>query len=135
VQEVQEEMAINLDKALGIHPHVLSLRSRRAEVLAANLANADTPHYLARDMDFKAMLGQAQEGLALRTTHVAHLPGGGGNAGELLYRIPQQPAVDGNTVDAPLEKARFMENALRYQAGLQFLDGRIQGLLAAIRGE
>lgn len=128
-------MAISFDKALGVHAQALELRAQRAEVIAANLANADTPNYLAKDMDFKTVLASTQGHGNLKVTHLAHVQAPGGNPGELLYRIPTQPAIDGNTVDAQEEKAAFADNALRYQASLRLLSGRVQGLLTAIRGE
>jgi flagellar basal-body rod protein FlgB len=128
-------MAINFERALSVHTQSLELRSRRAEILAANLANADTPNYRARDLDFAATLAQAQDGAGtLKNTHAAHLPWGQ-NAGELLYRTPTQMSLDGNTVEPEQEKAAFADNALRYQASLRFMSSRIQGLLAAIKGE
>jgi flagellar basal-body rod protein FlgB len=128
-------MTTSFDKALGIHAQALVLRARRAEVIAANLANADTPNYLARDLDFQALLVSAQERGSLQVTHIRHLQAPGGNPGELLYRVPIQPAIDGNTVEDEQEKAAFADNALRYQASLRLLGGHIQGLLSAIRGE
>lgn len=134
-------MPFNIDAALGIHPQALAVRARRAEILAANIANADTPNYKARDIDFRAQLGAAQARSAharLVTTNAAHLtdaPGAGRAEGDLLYRIPQQPSIDGNTVDPQAEYAQFAQNALQYQASLTILNGRIKGLLTAIRGD
>lgn len=138
-------MPLDIDSALGIHAQALTVRSRRAEVLAANLANVDTPNYKARDIDFRAALAQAQQGqaaaggLQLAATqpgHVAGAIGADAAAGlELLYRQPAQSAIDGNTVDAQREHADFMQNALQYQASLTFLSGRIRTLLTAIRGD
>jgi len=130
-------MAINFERALGVHAQALELRSQRAEILAANLANSDTPNYLARDMDFAAALAgnlQGEKG-ALKVTHATHLQAQGSNPGDLLYRLPTQMALDGNTVEEEQEKAAFSDNALHYQASLQLLSNRIQGLLNAIRGE
>ncbi len=130
-------MAFEFDTALGIHPRALVLRARRNEVLAANIANADTPGYKARDIDFRAVLGQAREKLPLVTTRGDHFPGldaPGADAG-LRYRVPNQPSLDGNTVDPDLEKAAFAENALRYNASLTFLDRKFRGLITAIKGE
>ena len=124
-----------LDDVLGIHAQTLSFRAQRAEVLANNLANADTPNFLARDLDFKTFLQEAQDGSALTRTDSAHLSEGNGVQPGLLYRIPMQPAIDGNTVDGQLEKSEFMQNAVRYQASLTLLDGRIRGLIKALRGE
>jgi flagellar basal-body rod protein FlgB len=132
-----------LDTALGLHPQALMLRARRAEVLAGNLANSDTPNYKSRDVDFREVLANAIEsdGLAvpavrLVATNAAHLaPEGGSSSPELAYRNPLQPSIDGNTVDPQFEYAAFAENAVQYQASLQFLSGRIRTLMTAIRGE
>lgn len=131
-------MAFNLDNIFGIHEKALQLRGQRTKVLAENIANADTPNYKARDLDFNAALKQAQnDNYQLKATHKGHI--GSGNAGlsraEMLYRIPLQPSLDGNTVDSHVEQAKFSENAIEYQASITFLNGRIKGLLSAIRGE
>lgn len=132
-------MAITFDKALGIHEHALVARSQRAEVLANNLANADTPGYKARDVDFQAMLKQATEasnGTAMSRTHPSHLDvSGSGGGNELLYRTPHQPSIDGNTVDAQQEQSRFMRNAMDFQASFEFLSSKFSGLTKAIKGE
>ena len=129
-------MGIHFDRALQLHSQALELRSRRTEVMAANLANADTPGYKARDLDFKAAMASAMGAeRPLKVTHVNHLQGRGDNPGELLYRIPTQLSLDGNSVDAEQEKATFADNALRYQASLRFLSSRVQDLLTAIKGE
>ena len=130
-------MSISFDRALGIHAQALELRSRRTEVLAANLANADTPHYKSRDMDFAETLARMQGEVVepLKTTHPDHLQAKGQNSGDLLYRVPTQMSLDGNTVEEEQEKTDFADNALRYQASLRFLGNRVQGLMSAIRGE
>ena len=138
-------MAISFENALGIHQKALEVRIQRAEVLANNLANADTPGFKARDIDFKAVLGgvqsTAQQGgqLAMTTTNGKHLPVGGNNelvgGNELLYRTPKQASVDGNTVDTQEEIAEFTKNTMQYQASFQFLSGRFKALNNAIRGE
>jgi flagellar basal-body rod protein FlgB len=137
-------MPFDLDAAFGIHQQSVVLRSRRAEVLAANLANADTPGYKARDIDFASTLKAAagnQSGAELKTTNSRHITSSGdaaagaNMAAELKYRQATQPSVDGNTVDAQVEKAEFARNAVQYQASLDFLSGRIRKLLTAIRGE
>ena len=124
-----------IDRAFGISPQVLTIRSQRFELIAANLANADTPHYKAVDLDFGAALERARgpEG-ELRQTHSGHLQLGGLQP-DVLYRVPTQPSMDGNTVETDKEHAAFMDNAIRYQASLNFLNGRIKGLLLALRGE
>lgn len=131
-----------IDAALGIHPQALAVGARRLELLAENMANADTPNFKARDVDFRATLAQAladrSGGSAgtLRTTHAGHLPLEGAGAGGMpMYRVPNQPALDGNTVDGDLEKAAFAEASIRYQASLDFLGSRIDGLRKALRGE
>ena len=131
-------MALSFDKALGIHADALQVRSRRLELLASNLANADTPNYKARDIDFRAALGQAQQGQAvsIRRTHAAHMSVGAPGVGiEPQYRVPNQPSLDGNTVDAQLEQAVFSQNAVQYQASLDFLNSRFRGLRNALGGD
>lgn len=135
-------MPITFDSALGIHDKALLVRSQRAELLASNLANSDTPGYKARDIDFKSVLENAQAaksqigGNNLQLTHNKHIQISSAAVGaETLYRVPNQPSLDGNTVDAQLEKAAFADNAMRYQASLTFLDGKFKGLIAALKGE
>ncbi len=133
-------MAISFDKALGIHDDALALRSKRAEVLANNIANADTPNYQARDLDFKSILAGVQADqapLKLETTHQMHNTSvvDPDFAAELMYRVPMQPSVDGNTVDVQEEMARYTENALSYQASFDFLNRKFKGLTSAIKGE
>lgn len=131
-------MAISIDKALGEFPQHLSLYGRRSGLLASNLANADTPGFKARDIDFRSVLQRLDgQQLAMKTTHRAHLGGSPtpGASAEHLYRVPTQPSLDGNTVDSQVEKAQFAENALRYQSTLTFLSGKFRGLRLAIKGE
>ena len=131
-------MSISVDKAFGIHERALALKAQRSEVLATNLANADTPHYKARDIDFKAALDRVQQyqGIGLKTTNERHISSTmQSGAAELHYRVPDQPSLDGNTVDSRVEQSAFAENALQYQASLTFLGNRINGLRSAIRGE
>lgn len=131
-------MPISLDGAFGIHEQALGLHARRAEILATNLANADTPNYRARDIDFKAMLANAQAASShtpVTTTHAKHMQSAGSDEYTLLYRNPNQPALDGNTVDTQVEQAEFAQNALRYSTSLTFLSGKIKGLMSAIRGD
>lgn len=134
-------MAISFDNALGVHPQALMAREKRGEVLANNLANADTPGFKARDVDFRAMMEKAQQevsGFGMSRTHEGHMDtsvGGMGGDAELLYRTPHQPSVDGNTVDAQQEQSRFMRNAMDYQASFQFLDSKFSGLKKALTGQ
>jgi flagellar basal-body rod protein FlgB len=126
----------NSINVFGVHTQALALRARRAEVLATNLANADTPGYQARDLDFAAVLaGEGGEG-AMLTTNLRHLGGVDPDFSYALrYRDPLQASLDQNTVDVQAERAAFTDNAMRYQASLTFLNGRIRGLLSALRGE
>lgn len=134
-------MRFDLDKVFGVHEQGVRVRERRAELLASNLANADTPNYKARDIDFKQVLQQAEAGSAatnMKVTQTKHLQADGFAAGmnaELLYRNPLQPSVDGNTVDSQQEKAQFIQNAMQYQASLSFLSGKIKNLMTALKGE
>ena len=129
---------MKLDDAFGIHEEALRLRGRRSEVLASNLANADTPGYKARDFDFQAMLRQEiQQPVRLAATRPGHIRNDQGLVAttQMAYRIPQQPSLDGNTVEIEREQTEFSANAMRYQASLRFLDGRIKGLMTAIKGQ
>jgi len=137
-------VAINLDSYLGVHAQALGLREQRTELLARNLANADTPGYRARDIDFRAALASA-EGAAsagtLHTTQTGHIGATdsarapGSTESFLKYRTPLAPSLDGNTVDAQLEQAAFADNAVRYQATLSFLTSKFRSLMTAITGE
>lgn len=137
-------MPINLDSYLGVHAEALKLRGQRTEVLANNLANADTPGYRARDIDFRAALAAAGNttpgaGVQMSTTRTAHLEPGTGGAIDgnpnLKYRVPLAPALDGNTVDVQMEQAAFAENAVRFQATLTLLNSKLRGLMTAITGQ
>ena len=136
-------MPLNLDAYLGVHADALKIRSQRTEVLARNLANADTPGYQARDLDFKTALaqatGSAESPVALKTTHANQIAtaidAGGETNANLKYRVPMAPALDGNTVDVQMEQANFAENSVRFQATLTFLNARFRGLMTAITGQ
>ena len=135
-------MSISFDKALGIHEKALSFRSQRAEVLANNIANADTPHYKARDLEFSSVLAgqmeQAKNGtFSLNRTQSRHIDGEGVSLSEaaMQYRTPHHPSIDGNTVDAQIEQASYAKNAVDFQASFTFLNSKFKGLMSAIRGE
>ncbi|MDT4330234.1 flagellar basal body rod protein FlgB [Methylomonas sp. MED-D] len=131
-------MSINFDRALGVHPQALTLREKRSEILAANLANADTPDYKARDLDFKSVFQQSLADASgdLRRTHQGHMTGPNALLGaELLYRTPYQASLDGNTVETNIEQAKYAENAVQYQASLRFVSDDFAGLVRAIKGE
>lgn len=134
-------MKISIDNALGVMPHALSLRSQRTSVLANNIANADTPGFKARDIDFRTALQQrtqaadAQASAPMRT-HPDHLHiTNHSSRAELQYRNPLMPALDGNSVDTQLEQAAFAENSTQFLTTLRMLNGRITGLMSAIKGE
>lgn len=135
-------MIDRLAAALNYDQEALGLRHQRQQVLANNIANADTPNFKARDFDFGRELSRAMEGgpsggLSLRTTAAGHIPANGGSSavGNLQYRVPAQPSLDGNTVDMDVERVRFADNSVRYQAALSLLNGRIQGLKSAMQSE
>jgi flagellar basal-body rod protein FlgB len=136
-------MPLNLDQYVSVHATALDVRARRGELIANNLANADTPGYQARDIDFRQAMARAAgekptSGVHLSTTNAGHI-GGSTSADaatnpDLKFRTPLAPALDGNTVDAQVEQAAFAENAVRYQATLTFLNSKFRGLLTAILG-
>ncbi len=129
---------MQFDDVFGIHERALVLRSQRAEVLSANLANADTPGYKARDFDFKAMLAnEVDSSSRMRTTQNGHIQSEEGMVppAQLLYRTPMQPSLDGNTVDTEQEHTAFSANAIEYQATLTFINSKISGIRKALRGE
>jgi flagellar basal-body rod protein FlgB len=137
-------MIKGLDAALNFHSQALGVRAQRGEVLASNIANADTPNYQARDLDFgKALQGALDNtvavsaGASLASSTSGHLPGKAlapaGDA-QLLYRTPQAASIDNNTVALDVERAKFADNALHYEANLTFLNGQIKALLSAIQG-
>jgi len=133
-------MSISFANALGIHESALHFRSERASVLANNLANIDTPNFKAKDLDFKQALNQQMNSgshFDVNTTNEKHIGGSSfaGTDDELLYRTPQQPSIDGNTVEDQIEHAEYMKNTLAFQASFQFLNSKFQGLRSAIRGE
>lgn len=133
-------MPISFEKAFSIHDDALLLRGRRTSILASNIANADTPNYKARDIDFGAMLRSANQQQAGRvtmvTTHQDHLaPGAKSMQPALMYRNPLHPSLDGNTVDSHVEQAEFSENALMYQTSFTFLNSKVTGLMKALKGE
>jgi flagellar basal-body rod protein FlgB len=129
-------MPFDLDSSFGVHAKALGVASQRLQLLADNLANADTPNYKARDLDFKAALSNAEtqsvQMAATRNGHIG-LPANA-NRAEVLYRVPDQPSQDGNTVDTQKESSAVAETAVRYQATLTFLNARIRGIRLAITG-
>lgn len=136
-------MPLSLDQYVAVHATALDVRARRTELIANNIANADTPGYKARDIDFREAMArasgdQATNGVHLSTTQAGHIGGAGSadasSSPDLKYRTPLAPALDGNTVDTQLEQSAFAENAVRYQATITFLNNKFRGLLTAIMG-
>jgi len=138
---LQEENMINkLDNLLGFNQKALGLRAARQELLSGNIANADTPSFKAKDFDFSKAMQNVQSPRqvqsALATTSSRHI--GLSDFRSITsvpeqYRVPQQPSIDGNTVDMDTERMQFMDNAIRYDAGLTFISGQFRTLLSAIR--
>ncbi len=136
-------MIDKLDNELRFQQDAMSLRAERQQVLANNIANADTPQFRARDFDFAAELAsslgedKSLRGMSLATTSDRHLRASSavGASRELLYRVPDQPSLDGNTVDMDRERAQFADNSVRYQASLTFLTNRLQSLKTAMQAE
>jgi flagellar basal-body rod protein FlgB len=127
------------ENVFGIHERALLLQGQRLNVLATNIANADTPNFKARDLDFAAILGgtQGETPLPVTVTDGAHFTMQDGEvpAGTLQYRNPYQAALDGNTVEMAVEQSAFSETNVRYQASLNFVNTRIKLLLYAVAGQ
>ena len=139
-----------INESFQFHAASLRLRGERQQILAANIANADTPGYKAVDFDFaRALADAAGRGArvgvaamaatagapALATTAAGHRGGGGGGlAPTLQFRGPSQASIDGNSVEMDAERAAFADNAVRYEASLRFLNGQIRSLVSAITG-
>lgn len=135
-------MSINFSKALGIHEQALGFRAQRAEVLANNIANADTPHYQARDLDFASVLSaqaeqHTQQRSAMQRTHSQHIDVQPMQLMDpaLRFRNPQHASIDQNTVDLQIEQSNYAENALQFQASFTLLNSKFKGLMTALRGE
>ena len=133
-------MAISFEKALGVHEKALSFRAQRGEVLANNIANADTPNYKARDIEFSSVLSGElgkRTSPGLERTHSKHIAADGVSLSEqaLSYRTAGEPSIDQNTVDVQVEQGKYAENAVHFQASFTLLNSKFKGLLSALRGE
>lgn len=137
-------MLDKLDAALRFNTEALNLRAQRQEILASNIANADTPGYQARDIDFASQMnkvleqGRAQgSGLSLAVTSARHIPAENLQAPsmDLMYRVPDQPSLDGNTVDMDRERTEFADNSLKYQTDLMAISSQIKGMMSALQGQ
>ncbi len=138
-------MLDKLEDSLRFYREALNLRAQRQEILAANIANVDTPRFQARDIDFssqlKKVLSQGRlaspDGIALRLTSVRHIPGKAPPLSvrdmNLLYRVPDQPSVDGNTVDMDRERMHFADNSLKYQTDLTSMTRQIKAMQSALQ--
>lgn len=122
----------------GIHEQSLLLHEKRSQVLAKNIANADTPNYKARDIDFAAILQgrESQNALAVAQTNQNHLTNFQEALGaELMFRNPMQNSQDGNTVDSQIEQSQFAENSMRYLANLNFINQDVNRIMLALKGD
>ena len=132
-------MIIGIDNALGIASRALSLRAERTQLLADNIANADTPGYKARDIDFKDLLARetgSRREVSVMATNERHIAGRNQGLSESVkYRVPLMPSLDGNTVDTQMEQSAFAENSIQFLTNFRILNGRIQGMMTSIKGE
>jgi flagellar basal-body rod protein FlgB len=135
-----DRMSSSIDRAFAFNEKALALRGYRQQVIASNIANADTPNYKAMDVDFASALRQAKSalgGVGLTKTAAGHMDGKGGGAlagVKTMYRASVQPSIDGNTVDTNVEQAQFAENALQYMSTLQFINGDLRDTMLALKG-
>ena len=123
-------MPAGLDDYLQFNTEALKLRSYRQELIAANMANGDTPNYKAVDIDFTQALKAVTERPTRGATGSAAT-----SAPEILYRTPAQASLDGNTVEMDAERAKFADNTVRYEAAMRFLNGQLRTMLAAVQGQ
>jgi len=138
-------MLNRLTDSLDFQGQALQLRSERQRLIASNIANADTPGYIARDMDFakslKAATGALPAASAIATSHSGHIGAGGAGLsggtvrGELLYATSAQTNLDRNSVDMDRERASFADNAIKYEATLRFINSNVRTTLSAITGQ
>ena len=134
-------MPISFDRSFSIHDDAMILRGKRSSMLASNLANADTPGYKARDVDFQQLLNQAKNEsqpnrITMSSTHGAHIASTARDLdAQVMYRNPLHASLDGNTVDSHVEQAEFAENAMMFQASFSFLNSKVKGLMKALKGE
>ena len=135
-------MSISFESALGIHDKALSFRAQRAEVLANNMANADTPNFKARDLDFASVLAEQSAKSAggefqLNRSNSRHIDAQGLVSADaaLRYRMPAEPSLDQNTVDLQKEQSSYAENSVQFQASFTLLNSKFKGLISALRGE
>jgi flagellar basal-body rod protein FlgB len=135
-------MSISFDKALGISEQALKFRAQRAEVLANNIANADTPNFKARDLDFSTVLKEQSaktsgSGFEIERTNDRHIDADSMAVADpaLMYRISTQPSLDQNTVDSQIEQSNYAQNSVDFQASFTLLNSKFKGLISALRGD
>lgn len=141
-------MFANMTNGLDFHSKALVLRAERQRVIASNIANADTPGYVARDLNFKDAMSNAMgsslspvnksPGTAAHPNHIPIPGNAGGSLGgtaNLAYTVQSQPSMDGNSVDLDRERANFVDNSVRYEATLRFINGQSKTILSAIQGQ
>ena len=125
-----------IENHLSIHSNALNLRGKRNKILASNIANAATPNYKARDVEFEVELARSLNAGPLKTSNKSHIAVTSKNLpGKVQFRQSVNPSVDGNTVELAVEQMEFAENAVRYQTTLDFINSKVRGLMGAIRGE
>jgi len=130
-------MTIGFGKGFELHAQGMQVRAQRAEVIAGNIANADTPGYKAKGIDFQKAMQQAsqQQQMGMTRTNSKHFDVRTELNNNVDFRVPDQPDTgDGNTVDVQMERNLYLENSLEYQAGVQFLNGKIKALKNVITG-
>ena len=123
-----------LNGIFGVHEKAMVLRQRRLALLGQNIANADTPHYKSKDIDFKKIMAKETD-FSVKLSQPGHMNRTSSRNPALIYRTPNNPAADGNTVELNYEQAQFGKESARYTATLQFLENRIGGIRRALRGE
>jgi flagellar basal-body rod protein FlgB len=134
-------MINKLDKELNFHHQALSLRVARQELLSSNVANADTPNFKAKDIDFSNVLSEkltsnaSLSKVSLSLTSPSHLGSTTSEilGGNILYRVPLQPSADGNTVDMDMERTRFADNSVKYDASITFITNEFRNLALAMQ--
>lgn len=129
-------MSNTIKQQFEVHSKALEIRNRRNEILASNIANAATPNFKARDLNFEVELARALDSGPIETSNQMHFGIASKNLpGKVQYRESLNPSLDGNTVELAVEQMEFAENAVRYQTTLNFINSKISGLYSAIRGE
>ena len=129
-------MTDSIKQQFEVYSNALRIRNNRNEILASNIANAATPNFKARDLDFEVELANALSVGPLKTSKDGHIALASKNLpGKVQYRKPLHPSMDGNTVELSIEQTEFAENTMWYQTTLNFINSKLSGLMSAIRGE